>query len=197
MKHRVFSSALVIGMVFGLTGCDQMGGKFEIVRAGNQTFVLNKATGDTQLIEGQLLVKVQVRGDNAEDEVLKQVKSWPLLTISPIGDLKLSVKTKYRDGKMQYQIDLEPFQGRLEKEFNAAGLDFARQPIIFVDFYDEDEFRISDAIELKINGGGGTRVVNDKGEPYALVWRGSQAMSLEAYRAARKHSIRWSGFAKN
>jgi len=97
---------------------------------------------------------------------------------------------------MRYSIEATPFKGRLEKEFAGTGSDNSRQAIIVLDLYDEDGFSVGQSIELKIRDGGATRVVNEKGEPYALTWTGSLPMTLEAYRASTTQSVRWGGFSK-
>ena len=194
--HRTARLLLGAVMLVVLAGCDQLGGKFEIVRAGTQTFILNKATGEAQLVEGVTLVKVKLPEVSTTDEATKKAKNWPTQDIPQLGDIKLTVRTKYRDVQMLYEVNLAPFQGRLEKEFNGVPGEYLRQPTMFVDFYDEEGFRTGDAIELKIRGGGGTRVVNQKGETYALSWTGSQSMTLETYRASKTQNVRWAGFGK-
>ena len=92
----------VLGLLVVLAGCDQISGKFEIVRAGNQTYILNKNTGDAQLIDGVALIKVKSPEPVATDAASKQARSWPPQVIPQLENLKLAVRTKYRDGRMMY-----------------------------------------------------------------------------------------------
>jgi len=178
-----------------LIGCNPQE-QFEIVRAGSQTLVLNKSSGDVQVIDGVSLIKVKVPESGSTDFVSKQAKSWPVQEIPQLGNLKLVMRTKFRDGRMMYSVEATPFQGKLEKEYLGGGSDYLRQPTIYIDLYDEDGFATSQPIDLKIRGGGATRVVNEKGESYALSWAGSVPMSLDAYRASINQSVRWAAFSK-
>lgn len=192
----IYQSAPILFLCLLLAGCNQSSDKFEIVRAGTQTFVLNKSSGDAHVIDGVSLVKVTVPESVGTDSVSKQAKNWPVQEIPQLGNLKLVLRTKFRDGRMMYSVEVTPFQGRLEKEYLGGSSDYLRQPTIYIDLYDEDGFATNEPIDLKIRGGGATRVVNVKGEPYALSWSGSVPMSLNAYRASITQSVRWAAFSK-
>ena len=186
---------LAISTIVFLGGCGQGADKFDVIRAGNQTFVLNKNNGDVQLVDGVSLVKVKAP-ESADDRSSKQAKKWPNQVIPQLDNLKLEIQTKYRDGRMMYVIVATPFDGILGKEYAGSGSNYLREPAIYIDFSDEDGFPTGDAIQLKIRGGGSTRVVNPKGEVYALSWTGSQVMTLDAYRASTTQSVRWAAFTK-
>jgi hypothetical protein len=174
-----------------LAGCDNTAGKFEIVRAGNQTFLLNKATGESKLIDGTSLIAVKSPDASPSDKG----KEWPDLTIPQLGDVSISIRTKYRDGRMLYTATATPFQGRLQKDFQLLQNNYALQPLIIIDLTDSDEFRVGEPLELKLRGA--TRIVNNKGEAYSLSWTGTQAMSAESYKAIFSQSVRWAGFSKD
>lgn len=195
MKQTFVVTAL-IGIATLLSGCDKISNRFDIVRAGNQTFVLNKSTGEAKEIQGTVLLPIKEVEAVPNDEVSKQAKNWPAREIPQLGNIKPTVKTKYRDGQMLYSVEATPYTGTLENEYNLAKSDYIRQPTIYIDFSDADGFSIGIPIELKVRGGGATRVVNEKGEAYALAWTGAQSMTVGTYKAAVSQSVRWAGFAK-
>jgi hypothetical protein len=177
-----------------MSGCDQLSGKHEIVRAGNQTFILNKSSGEAKLIDGTSLVAIKSPETAQGDDQIKKAKVWPVQTIPQLNDIKLFIRTKYRDGSMLYVIVASPFQGVLEKEYNAGASAYAKQPTFLLDLYDADGFQTGDAVILKVRGA--TRVMNEKGEIDSLSWTGTQPMSLETYRATTTQNVRWASFAK-
>jgi hypothetical protein len=189
---RTFPAILFTALL--LAGCDA---KYEIVRAGSQTFVLNKHSGDAQLVQGSTLVPVTKQLPSELESTARRAKSWPSQDVSQLGDIKLVVRTKYRDGELLYEVVARPFAGRLEREFSGTSGEFGRQPTLMIDFEDEDGFRAGEPIELKIRGGQGTRILNEKGEAHALSWTGSQPMSVETYAALKSQSVRWYGFSKD
>lgn len=173
-----------------VAGCDNTAGKFEIVRAGNQTLLLNKASGETKLIDGTSLIAVKSPDASPSDKG----KEWPDLTIPQLGDVNISIRTKYRDGRMLYTVTATPFQGRLQKDYQLQQTNYALQPVLIIDLTDSDEFRVGEPLELKLRGA--TRIVNNKGETHSLSWTGSQAMSAESYKAIFSQGVRWAGFSK-
>jgi hypothetical protein len=193
---RILPVVLTLSALTFLAGCEKSADKFEILRAGNQTFVLNKSNGEAQVIEGTSLIKVKAPESVGTDQVSSQVKSWPIQTIAQLGNLKLEMRSKYRDGRMMYSIEATPYQGILEKAFTGNSADYLHQPTIYIDLNDTDGFPTGETIELKIRGGGGTRIVDEKGEAYAVSWVGSQPMSLDTYRASAIQSVRWGAFSK-
>lgn len=172
-----------------ISGCDRNVGNHEIIHAGNQTFLLDKATGKTDLIEDTTLVPIREL-----DTAAVGAKSWPVQTIPQLGNVQLTIRTKYRDGHMLYAIDAMPFAGSLEKAFSETQ-DYLRQPTIYLDMYDIDGFQTGEPIALVIRGA--TRVVDEKGKVHGLSWNGSQPMSSETYKAAATQSVTWAGFDKN
>jgi hypothetical protein len=174
-----------------VAGCD--GRNYEIVRAGDQTFLVEKSTGSTRLIEGTSFVEVKARPAVLPDDSAGRAKSWPAQDIPQLDNIKISTRTKYRDGKLLYSVEATPFKGRLEKEFAANRATYLGQPTVFLDFYDSDGFAVGEPLELRVPGA--TRIVNAKGEAHALSWTGTQTMTLDTYRAAQYQSVRWAGFA--
>jgi hypothetical protein len=165
------------------------------VRAGEQTYLLNKSTGETKIISGTTLVTVKSPDLSLDGEPFKKAKSWPDSSINDLPDVKFRLRTKYRDGAMLWAIEASPFQGALEQSYKAASTDKMRQPTVLFELYDDDGFRIGDAIELKIKDG--SRTVNEKNEVLLLSWSGTQPMSSESYRSAAFASTRWFGFGKD
>lgn len=186
--------ALVALAVVALTACDQTGGKHEIVRAGNQTYLLNKATGEAKLIEGSTLLPVRSPDPSGGNEPFKKAKNWPEQAINDLPGVKFKVRTKYRDGAMVWAIEAGPFPGELEQAYKGIRLGALTQPTVMFELYDEEGFKTGDAIEVKIRLG--SRTVNEKNEVIELNWSGTQPMSADTYRSAAFLSTRWFGFKK-
>jgi hypothetical protein len=186
--------ALVSAIALTLTGCDQLAGKHEIVRAGNQTFLLNKATGDAKLIDGTSLVAVKPPEPTAGGETYKKAKSWPHQSINDLQGVTFKLRTKYRDGAMLWNIEAGPFQGELEKAYKGTQISSLVQPTVMLELYDDEGFKTGKAIELQIRLG--SRTVNEKNEVVHLNWTGTQPMAPETYRSAAFVSTRWYGFSK-
>jgi len=177
-----------------LAACDQTVGKHEIVRAGNQTFLLNKVTGDAKLINGASLEAVKAPEPTAEGETVKKAKTWPEQTINALQGVTFEVRTKYRDGVMLWNIKAGPFSGELEKSYKATQPDSSVQPTVFFELYDDEGFKTGEAIELKIRRG--SRTVDSKSEVVELNWTGTQQMTPDTYSAASSVSTKWYGFNK-
>lgn len=190
----ILKAALVSTAVLTLAGCDQVSGKHEIVRAGNQTFLLNKGTGDAKLIDGTSLVVVKTPEPTAGSEPYKKAKAWPEQSINDLQGVKFKLRTKYRDGTMLWSVEANPFAGELEQAYKAMQLGGLAQPTVMFELYDDEGFKTGDAIEIKIRLG--SRTVNAKNEVVELNWSGTQPMSPDTYRSADFVSTRWYGFKK-
>lgn len=183
MKLRFISSLAAICL---LASCDLGTNKFDIVRAGNQTYLVNKQTGESKLIEGTTLIDVRAP-DNASIETARS-KIWPSQKLPNVGEISLSIKTKYRDGRMVYVITASPYDGALAK--NALQSLVAAQ--INFTLYDSDSFEIGQVVELPVREG--SRIVDDKGKATAMQWAGSREMSSASYREAVGIVFGWKGF---
>lgn len=180
----------------GMAGCDGVvGGKFEMVHAGNQTYLLNKSTGDAKLVTGTRLVAV-VPGEDGKDATFQKTKTWSDETVGDLKDVKFNIRTKHRDGEMLYIVTGGPFAGPLEKAWNAATLMDAtgRSAVIFFDLIDAEGFKVGEPIEIRMRAG--TRTVDEKGVVTEMRWTGSKTMTVETYREATSVGTRWSGLPK-
>ena len=186
--------AIVSAVVLTLTACDQISVKHEIVRAGNQTFLLNKATGEAKLIDGAALVAVKAPEPTAGGEPLKKAKVWPEQSINDLQGVKFKLRTKYRDGAMLWNIEAAPFPGELEQTYKAIQLASIIQPTVMFELYDDEGFKTGEVIEVKVRLG--SRTVNAKNEVIELNWSGTQPMTPDTYRSAASISTRWYGFKK-
>lgn len=186
--------ALMSVAAITLTACDQFSGKHEIVRAGNQTFLLNKATGEAKLIDGASLVAIKAPEPTAGGEPYKKAKTWPEQSINDLQGVKFKLRTKYRDGAMLWTIEAGPFAGDLEQVYKATQLGSLTQPTVLFELYDDEGFKTGDAIELKVRYG--SRTVNSKNEVIELNWSGMQPMTPDTYHSAAFVSTRWYGFKK-
>jgi len=192
MLIRKLATVSLAGLT--LAACDQTVGKHEIVRAGNQTFLLNKVTGDAKLINGASLVAVKAPEPTADGETVKKAKTWPEQTINDLQGVTFKLRTKYRDGVMLWNIEAGPFAGELEKTYKAPQTDSSVQPTVWFELYDDEGFKTGEAIELRIRRG--SRTVDAKNEVVELSWTGTQPMTPETYSSASLLSAKWSGFTK-
>lgn len=186
--------AIVSAAVLTLTACDQISVKHEIVRAGNQTFLLNKATGEAKLIDGAALVAVKAQEPTAGGEPFKKAKVWPEQSINDLQGVKFKLRTKYRDGAMLWNIEAAPFPGELEQTYKAIQLGSIIKPTVMFELYDDEGFKTGEVIEVKVRLG--SRTVNAKNEVIELNWSGTQPMTPDTYRSAASISTRWYGFKK-
>ena len=186
--------AIVSAVVLTLAACDQISGKHDIVRAGNQTFLLNKATGEAKLIDGASLLAVKSPESTAGGEPFKKAKAWPEQSINDLPGVNFKLHTKYRDGAMLWNIEAAPFPGELEQTYKAIQLASLLQPTVMFELYDDEGFKTGDAIELKVRFG--SRTVNTKNEVIELNWSGMQPMSPDTYRSAAYVRTKWYGFKK-
>ena len=179
-----------------LSGCDGLvSGKFGLVHAGNQTYLLNKSTGEAKLVIGTRLVAV-VPGEDGKDAAFQKTKTWADETIGDLKGVKFNIRTKHRDGEMLYIVTGVPFAGPLERAWNAASLleSAGRPAVIFFDLIDEEGFRVGEPIEIRMRAG--TRTVDEKGVVTKMGWTGSKTMTVETYREAKSVGTRWSGLPK-
>ena len=63
-----------------------------------------------------------------------------------VGDAKLNIMTKYRDGQMLLKVKAYPYKGTIEKSLNRKGSD----PTVSLIFQDEDDFEIT-TFEFKLD----------------------------------------------
>lgn len=167
----------------GLAGCSEA--LYQVTHAGNQTFLLNKWTGETKLVSGTTLVPLR-----APDTAQADAKIWPDEVIPSIGKnpVTFAVRTKYRDGKMLYVVKASPYEGSLE---NARGSTYLT-PTVVAHGVDKDGFEIEEEIRLPLKQA--TRSVTSEGKPTHLEWTGSVAMSIDSYRSMQRLSFMWFGF---
>jgi len=179
IRNVAFAAVLLMSVV----GCEKLTAKHQIVRAGEQTFLLEQTSGEVKLIQGTAIIPIKVVG-----ELATEAKVWPDYNLPNVADIKLSIHTKYRDGKMLYLVEASPFKGTLENAWGGAN----SSPAFHVDFTDRDRFRVGEVISLLVRDA--TRIVASKGEIVSLSWTGSQPMSIDAYQEVDHPEVRWSGF---
>jgi len=177
--------ALLLFITAALVGCDKWNEDYELVRAGDSTYLLNTKSGETRLLAGNTLVPIKAA--DLKDPTLGTAKTWPGYT--PTEGLKLAVRTKYRDGQMLYVVEASPFSGRLAKEFSSSA-----NAAIVLDLYDSDGFVAAEPIRLRLREG--TQLVDSKGVTQSLSWSGAQAAPTESYGAVETISVRWVGFGE-
>jgi len=68
MKNRIRRTSLPMAVFVGcalLSGCLPKDEPFELAKSGNQTYLLNKRTGELKLVEGTTLAQVKLPDNSA------------------------------------------------------------------------------------------------------------------------------------
>ena len=182
MKLYIALASLAVG----LAGCSEA--IYEVTHAGNQTFLLNKWTGEAKLVAGVTLVPLR-----APDTAQADAKVWPDEALPSLGKnpVTFALRTKYRDGKMLYVAKAFPYEGTLETAKGNAYL----TPTVVAHGVDKDNFEVEEEIRLPLKQA--TKIVTSEGKPAHLEWTGSVAMSIDSYRSMQRLSFMWFGFPDN
>jgi hypothetical protein len=189
--RRRSATIAAVAIVAILTGCDraERTETHELVNAGNGlVYRINKTSGEVSLIAGAQITKLDEWRAGKKDEPKKSYMiDWPERTLSHLGDIKLELKTTWREGKMFYIFRVSPYAGRVETERDKA-TSYAR---FNVNFYDSDGFEI---LTLPIKLSEMTRKVDDKGKPASLSMNANTTLTVETYEAIKAWAVGWAGF---
>lgn len=188
MKH--FALSIVVASV-PLVGCDLLPGKFELVTAvGGQSYLVNRQSGEVRLVDGNNLIPVKPV-DAGSASASSMVRAWPGVKLPSLGELTISARTSYRDGKMLYSVSARPYAGPLEKQDKQL----SSLASFTVEFYDQDQFLVH-KIHLPMRGtdGNRSRIVDEKGDPQYVQWEGAIPMSRDTYEALAGSNVKWAGF---
>ena len=102
--RRRSATIAAVAIVAILTGCDraERTETHELVNAGNGlVYRINKTSGEVSLIAGAQITKLDEWRAGKKDEPKKSYMiDWPERTLSHLGDIKLELKTTWREGKM-------------------------------------------------------------------------------------------------
>ena len=172
--------------------CDFGTNKYEITRAGTETFLLNKQNGQASLLDGGTATPIWESAPTRAASAPSATKAtaWPTTKVPQLGDLMVSPRTTYRDGQMLYIIVVDfnkPIAAAFQEPISGARLN--------VGFDDVDGFTVT-TVGAPVKGGLSppTRIVNEKGEPILLQWRGSVPMSRDTYQSIASVDVGWAGF---
>lgn len=187
----VFATLSILAVATVLTGCDRTEKKdtHELVTAGNGlVYRINKTSGEVSLIAGAQITKLDEWRAGKKDEPKKSYMiDWPEHKLSHLGDIKLELKTTWREGKMYYVFRVSPYAGRVETE-RGKTTSYAR---FNANFYDSDGFEIL-TIPIKLSEM--TQTVDDKGKPVSLNMNANTTLTLETYEALKIWAVGWNGF---
>ena len=175
-----------------LCGCSGNAENFQLVASEGRTYLLNKRTGELKIIVGQRLI--ELRGNEATDGATSSTKRWPSQKIPQLSDLEVNVSTKYRDGQLLYSATAAPFAGIVSSDLDRSSKKYWEESTskLILEFQDADGFNVGIPIHLQLSKG--SKHVNQKGEPEALAWSGSQQIEGQSYTAITSMSIGWAGF---
>jgi len=127
--------------------------------------------------------------ENVKNAPLEMPKTWNPQTVGALENSKLSLVTKWHDGHMYYQFEMESYPSSLFK-YREDAEDYDCYQIIFtLTFLDENGFKLSD---YQIPSSELIRIVDDSRKPIGLSARGDTYMSADTYRKAVKWEVNWS-----
>lgn len=112
-------------------------------------------------------------------------KTWDNHTLA-VGNARASLRTVWREGRMSYQLRLEPAPAEVAAAIRSTTT--VRQHLT-LEFLDADGFRlVSVVIEPRALG----PVIGPDGAVEAIEARGEREMARDLYRRADQWGIRWS-----
>ncbi len=175
-----------------LCGCSGNADNFQLVATEGRTYLLNKRTGELKIVVGQRLI--ELNGNESANGAHSITKRWPTQKIPQLSDLEVNVSTKYRDGQLLFSATAAPFAGMVSNELDRGNKKYWEESTskLILKFQDADGFNVGTPIQLQLSSG--SKQVNEKGEPEALVWSGSQQIEGQSYTAITSIAIGWAGF---
>ena len=180
-----------VAMVAILTGCDRAERKetHELVNAGNGLFYrINKTSGEISLISGGQVTKLDEWQPGKKGKLKESYMiDWPEKTLSQLDDLKLELKTTWREGKMLYNFRISPCTDRIKTEREKTA-SYAR---FNVNFMDSDGFEV---LTLPIKLSEMIQRVDDKGKAMSMTMQANTTLTVETYEAISTWSVGWAGF---
>jgi len=123
----------------------------------------------------------------ARNAPLEETTEWPPITLEPLGDVELSLTTKWRDGRLLYQFNVDGYTPEIAAAKDAGNADSEWA----LRFLDEDGFETA-SVAVPVSGM--TKSVIDQGKYGGLSTNSNTLMSADEYRRAVTWSIAWSGF---
>lgn len=120
------------------------------------------------------------------DVSLAEPKAWEMRALA-FGKGRASLRTIWRDGKISYQLRIEPYPSEVLAVVKEPSTAVQRQ--FKMEFLDGDGFRLfSHSIAAKELG----LVVRPDGTVKAVEARGDRELSRDLYQRAKAWDIRWS-----
>jgi hypothetical protein len=169
-------------------GCDQKKGWDLVTTKDGFVYRINKQTGDVSLIAGTQAAKVEETTSFKKDDAqTNHVVVWPAQQNKQLGDLKITMKTNWRDGKLYYIFQVSPFAGRIESELQKSP-SYAR---FIVRLYDQDGFEL---MTIPVSLSDMVKTVDDTGKAASLYVNTTVTCSFETYSALYSWGVGWAGF---
>lgn len=151
-----------------------------------RTIKVNKITGEVLIIDGNKIVKPKTNEDIIKDaEVLKNlesIKTWDSIQVLIGPNPNATLKTKWSDGFMYYQLFIDN---------NLRGLG-GNNAGFTVEVSDQSGFQIDNFIvplsTIIANLGADNKTI------VSMEYKGKQALTSEAYKKISGWNIMWHGF---
>ena len=161
-----------------------------VASSNGLVYRINKTTGGVSLIAGEQGTElVELNERNRDDAKKNYLKDWPVQIIEPLGDITVSLKTTWRDGKLHYQLSAYPYRSALKKAREEKSI-LADAAFVIV-LFDRDGFEL-ESIPVRISAMSG--IVDDSGKISAMRATGSRVCSVDTYDALGSAAVQWAGF---
>ena len=185
---RLFYVTALAMLAVLAVGCDQKKGWDLVTTKDGFVYRINKQTGEVSLIAGTQAAKVEETTSSKSDSTeTNHVVTWRAQQNKQLGDLKIEMKTNWRDGKLYYIFQVSPFAGRIDSELQKSP-SYAR---FIVRLYDRDGFEL---LTIPINLSDMVKKVDDTGKAASLDVNTTTTCSLETYSALSSWTVGWAGF---
>jgi hypothetical protein len=176
-----------------LVGCDskEKMESWNLVTASNGlVYRINKQTGEVSVVAGTQMTKLDDLREQKKDTPKKTYfREWPVQKIKSLGDISLSFKTTWRDGKLHYILEVSPYSSQIQKEAEGS----FSEARFNLKLYDTDGFELF-SLPVKISEM--TGVVDDAGKRNSMRANGSIVCSVDTYEALSGAGAGWAGFSK-
>lgn len=190
MKIKAVGSVFAVIIVVFVLGCSSKeqqhsGDRWDLV-AGKDGIVyrINKHSGEVDLIAGKSSVIIQ--GTENVSSKTNHIVDWGKISMSDLGDIKVQLKTNWRDGNFYYIFKASPFD-HFQSIIKTAKSDAQ----FFVSFYDDDGFLIS-TLSIKVGEMQISPFSGSKPDTFEL--NATSTCSFDIYASLKSWSISRIGF---
>jgi hypothetical protein len=126
--------------------------------------------------------------ESVKNAPLAIAKDWPVITVTALENVRFSLRTMWRDGKMSYQFQIIGYPEKIAAARDGKTPRSSSGGEFTLIFLDEAGFKV---MEHKVRLGEMTLGVNDKGEGRGLEIKGHTYVDADDYRRAARWEASW------